>query len=60
VAQITPFEAIRGWPVIVDASVGGQRVIAIGGGRRGVNVHLDPVALIAALNAEVVDVTDSS
>jgi len=31
--------------------------IAIGGGARGVNLHLAPADLIAALAAEVADVT---
>ena len=31
--------------------------VAIGGGAHGVNVHLAPTDLIAALDADVVDVT---
>jgi Cys-tRNA(Pro) deacylase len=54
---ITPFGSSRAWPVIVDASALGQPVVAIGGGARGVNLHLAPRDLVAALAAEVVDVT---
>ncbi len=54
---ITPFGASRAWPVIADASVLEQRVVAIGGGARGVNLHLEPRKLLDGLGAEVVDVT---
>ena len=54
---ITPFGASRAWPVIADASITGHHVVAIGGGRRGVNVHISPADLIAATNADVVEVT---
>jgi Cys-tRNA(Pro) deacylase len=54
---ITPFGATRAWPVIVDASVVGLDRVAIGGGAHGVNLHLAPADLIAALAAAVVDVT---
>ena len=54
---ITPFGSSRAWPVIADASIGELDKVAIGGGQRGVNVHLRPAVLISATNAEVVDVT---
>lgn len=54
---ITPFGAARPWPVIADASIAAFDVVAIGGGARGVNVHLAPADLVAATGAEVVDVT---
>ena len=54
---ITPFGANRAWPVIADTEVLTPAVVAIGGGARGVNVHLSPAALVAGLGAEVVDVT---
>jgi Cys-tRNA(Pro)/Cys-tRNA(Cys) deacylase len=54
---ITPFGASRAWPVIADASVLEQPVVAIGGGARGVNLHVEPRRLVEALGAEVVDVT---
>ncbi len=54
---ITPFGARRAWPVIADASIEGLEVVAIGGGARGVNVHLAPADLVAATGAQVVDIT---
>jgi Cys-tRNA(Pro)/Cys-tRNA(Cys) deacylase len=54
---ITPFGATRAWPVIVDASIEGLERVAIGGGAHGVNLHLAPADLIAALDAALVDVT---
>ncbi len=54
---ITPFGATRAWPVIADAAVLVPAVVAIGGGARGVNVHLSPRTLVDQLGAEVVDVT---
>jgi Cys-tRNA(Pro) deacylase len=54
---ITPFGASRSWPLIVDASVLEQPVVAIGGGARGVNLHLEPRKLVEGLGAEVVEVT---
>ena len=54
---ITPLGARRPWPVIADASIVGLDVVAIGGGARGVNVHLTPADLVRATGAEVVDIT---
>ena len=54
---ITPFGSSRPWPVIVDESVMGSPVVAVGGGAHGVNLHLAPADLVAALDASVVDVT---
>ncbi len=54
---ITPFGASSPWPVIADASIADLERVAIGGGRRGVNLHLAPADLVAATGAEVVDVT---
>ena len=54
---ITPFGSTRPWPVIADASIVELPVVAIGGGAHGVNLHIAPADLIAALRAEVVDVT---
>ncbi len=54
---ITPFGSTRPWPVIVDDSILGQPVVAIGGGAHGVNLHVAPRDLVQALGAEVVDVT---
>lgn len=54
---ITPFGALRTWPVIADASITSLDIVAIGGGARGVNVHLAPADLVSATGAEVVDIT---
>ena len=54
---ITPFGSARAWPVIADAAIAQQPVVAIGGGARGVNLHLAPADLVAALGAELVDVS---
>ncbi len=54
---ITPFGSTRAWPVIVDASALQHETVAIGGGARGVNVHLAPAALVEALEAEVAEVS---
>ena len=54
---ITPFGATRAWPVVADASIVGRPVVSVGGGIRGLNVHMAPADLVAALDAAVVDVT---
>lgn len=54
---ITPFGASRAWPVIVDASALEQPKVAIGGGARGVNVHLAPGDLVRATGGVVADVS---
>jgi Cys-tRNA(Pro) deacylase len=56
---ITPFGSTRQWPVILDAAAIDQPVVAIGGGGFGINVHLTPSDLVAALDAEVVDVSQA-
>lgn len=56
---ITPFGSTRAWPVLADAAILEQPVVAIGGGARGVNLHLTPSHLVAALGATVVDVSIS-
>jgi len=54
---ITPFGSSRAWPVIADSAITDQPVVAIGGGARGVNLHLAPKDLVTALGAELVDVS---
>ncbi|MBI2762380.1 MAG: YbaK/EbsC family protein [Chloroflexi bacterium] len=54
---ITPFGSSRPWPVIADAAILNEPVVAIGGGAFGVNLHLSASDLVSALEAEVVDVT---
>jgi Cys-tRNA(Pro) deacylase len=54
---ITPFGSTHPWPVVADASLMSQPVVAIGGGARGVNLHLAPGDLVRVLGAAVVDVS---
>jgi Cys-tRNA(Pro)/Cys-tRNA(Cys) deacylase len=54
---ITPFGSQRPWPVIADASVTRLGRVAIGGGARGVNLHMLAADLVTHLDAEVADVT---
>lgn len=54
---ITPFGASRRWPVIIDAAALEHWTVAIGGGARGVNLHLSPHALVAHLDADVASVS---
>jgi Cys-tRNA(Pro)/Cys-tRNA(Cys) deacylase len=54
---ITPFGSSTAWPVIADATVAELQRVAIGGGARGVNLHLDARDLIDATGAEIADVT---
>jgi Cys-tRNA(Pro)/Cys-tRNA(Cys) deacylase len=56
---ITPFGSTRSWPVILDAAATDQPLVAIGGGGFGINVHLAPVDLVQALDAEVVPVSEA-
>jgi Cys-tRNA(Pro)/Cys-tRNA(Cys) deacylase len=54
---ITPFGSSRAWPVIVDAAAMSEPVVSVGGGVRGLNLHLAPADLVAALGASVADLT---
>lgn len=56
---ITPFGATNPWPVIADATILERRTVAIGGGARGVNVHVAPADLVRFLGAAVVDVSSA-
>jgi len=56
---ITPFGSSHAWPVVLDASAANEPVVSVGGGVRGVNIHLTPVDLVAAFNAAVADVTQA-
>jgi Cys-tRNA(Pro) deacylase len=53
---ITPLGSVRPWPVLLDASAADLDRVAIGGGARGVNLHLSADALVRALSAAVADV----
>jgi Cys-tRNA(Pro) deacylase len=54
---ITPFGSSGPWPVVADATIRDVPLVAIGGGARGVNLHLVPHELVRALAADVADVT---
>ncbi|HSI99842.1 MAG TPA: YbaK/EbsC family protein [Patescibacteria group bacterium] len=54
---ITPFGSSRAWPVLVDAAALEHATVAIGGGARGVNLHLAPHDLVEHLGAEVADLS---
>jgi Cys-tRNA(Pro)/Cys-tRNA(Cys) deacylase len=54
---ITPFGSATAWPVLIDATAMERSLVAIGGGVRGVNLHLAPAELARHLGAEVVDVS---
>jgi Cys-tRNA(Pro)/Cys-tRNA(Cys) deacylase len=53
---ITPFGATKPWSVLADAAVNELGVVAIGGGARGVNLHMAAAELIAYLNADVAEI----
>jgi Cys-tRNA(Pro)/Cys-tRNA(Cys) deacylase len=54
---ITPFGSVRAWPVIIDSAAMAQATVSVGGGAFGVNLHLRPDDLVAALEAVTVDVS---
>lgn len=54
---ITPFGSTRAWPVIADAAVEGRR-ISMGGGDHGVGITVDADAALAALGAQIADVSE--
>src|SRR5918996_4693288 len=57
---ITPFGSTTSWPVIADESIVGKGTVAIGGGARGVNLHIEADELISYLSAEVAGVTKAA
>ncbi len=54
---ITPFGATTAWPVVADSAITGEE-ITLGGGAHGVAVKLLADDAIAALDAQVADVTE--
>lgn len=54
---ITPFGSSTPWPVIADRAVLAVERIAIGGGARGVNLHMASADLVRETGATVADVT---
>ena len=57
---ITPFGSARAWPVVADASVLAEPIVSIGGGQRGVSLHVAPADLVASLGATVADVSQAA
>ncbi|MCL1870082.1 MAG: YbaK/EbsC family protein [Promicromonosporaceae bacterium] len=55
---ITPFGALRAWPVVADSRVAGSGLVSIGAGAHGVAASLDADDLLRALDATSADVTD--
>src|SRR5512135_746650 len=55
---ITPFGSTHAWPVIIDAAAMAEPVVSVGGGIRGVNLHLSPADLVATLGASVADLSE--
>jgi Cys-tRNA(Pro)/Cys-tRNA(Cys) deacylase len=56
---ITPFGSLRPWPVLADATIAavGDGAVTIGAGAHGVSLRLAAADLLAALDAEVADIT---
>ncbi|HET7028957.1 MAG TPA: YbaK/EbsC family protein [Candidatus Limnocylindrales bacterium] len=54
---ITPFGSSRAWPVVADAAIGAEPVVSVGGGGFGINLHVAPADLVAALGARLADVS---
>lgn len=54
---ITPFGATTAWPVVADSAIAGGE-ITLGGGAHGVAVKLQADDAIAALGAQVADVSE--
>jgi Cys-tRNA(Pro) deacylase len=52
---ITPFGSLRAWPVIVDASAGGE--VSLGAGASGVGIVAAADDIVRALDAQVADVS---
>lgn len=56
VGTITPFGSVTELPVIIDASAS-EGLVTLGGGARGVNIHVDVQDLARLFDAEFADVT---
>lgn len=56
---ITPFGSSTAWPVVADATMTG-RAVSIGAGAHGVAVTVQADDALAALGADIADVTDSA
>lgn len=58
VGTITPFGSATSLPVIIDSSAHAG-LVTLGGGARGVNIHVDVEELATELGAEFADVTSA-
>ncbi len=56
---ITPFGAQTAWPVYADSSIAG-RTVSMGAGAHGVSVTVSADEVLAALGAELADLTATS
>ena len=56
---ITPFGASIAWPVVADATIAG-RSISLGAGAHGASVTVDADTALAALAADLADVTNAA
>ena len=54
---VTPFGADPSWPLIVDAGLLDHAEVSVGGGARGIAIHMAPSDLVAHFEATVADVT---
>lgn len=54
---ITPLGARGDWPVLADASIRGAGTVSVGGGAHGVAILADADTLLAALQADVAELT---
>lgn len=54
---ITPFGSSRAWPVVASPAIADLDPVAIGAGAHGTNLHLPGRALLAALGADLAEVT---
>ena len=55
---ITPFGATHAWPIIADASLRDAGRVVLGGGRRGVTMHVEAADLLAFTGATVSDISE--
>lgn len=55
---ITPFGATHPWPIIADATLRDAGTVVLGGGRRGVTMHVAAADLLAFTGATVADISE--
>jgi len=55
---ITPFGAAVAWPIVADATLRDAGRVVLGGGRRGVTLHVDAAELLAFTGATVADISE--